>query len=410
MAYQEITTTSYGSRLSNSLKGIVFGLIAFVGGTALLFWNEGNFVKTKRALTEAEGAVVSVASVETRAPELEGKLIHASAKANTTAVLTDSAFGVSENAIALAREVEYYQWIEESKTETRDKMGGGQEKITTYTYKKKWCADPEDSLEFRDPAYQGKNWTWLQFDEQTRYADTVTFGAYVLPAFFVESITGAESAPVQPTAEQTAAWTATIAKNPHAPAADQADEAAAEEAAPPQWVHAAGATVYFGLEPSTPAIGDVRVSFSQVPPKDVSLIGRVQGNTFVKYVAKNGRAFSRLQVGTVSAEEMFAGAQSENRIFTWLFRLVGVLLVCGGLRGIFGILEALAKVIPPLGTIVGAGVSLVCVVVGGAWSLLWIAIAWLTYRPLVGIPLLVIAVGGLVWLKGKGRKTPAPAA
>ena len=70
MAYQEKTTTTYGSRLSNSLKGIVFGLIAFVVGTVLLFWNEGNFVKTKRALTEAEGAVVSVASVDTRAPEL----------------------------------------------------------------------------------------------------------------------------------------------------------------------------------------------------------------------------------------------------------------------------------------------------------------------------------------------------
>jgi hypothetical protein len=107
---------------------------------------------------------------------------------------------------------------------------------------------------------------------------------------------------------------------------------------------------------------------------------------------------------------MFAHAQSENCIFTWLFRLLGVVLVCGGLRGIFGILEALAKVIPPLGTIVGAGITLVSLVLGGAWSLLWIAIAWLTYRPLVGIPLLVVAVGGLIWLKGKGRKAAAPTA
>jgi hypothetical protein len=73
-------------------------------------------------------------------------------------------------------------------------------------------------------------------------------------------------------------------------------------------------------------------------------------------------------------------------------------------------LEALAKVIPPLGTIVGAGITLVSLVLGGAWSLLWIAIAWLTYRPLVGIPLLVVAVGGLIWLKGKGRKAAAPTA
>jgi hypothetical protein len=60
-------------------------------------------------------------------------------------------------------------------------------------------------------------------------------------------------------------------------------------------------------------------------------------------------------------------------------------------------------VVPFLANILGWGVSLVCSVVGLVWSLIVIALAWLTYRPVLGISLLVVA-GLLVWVfafKGK---------
>jgi len=145
------------------------------------------------------------------------------------------------------------------------------------------------------------------------------------------------------------------------------------------------------------------VSFTWVAPHEVSIIGKVSGKTFVKFVAKNGKTVSRLDDGVRSAEEMFASAAKENAILTWILRLVGVLCVCIGLKSIFGILEAIAKVIPLLGDVVGAGVGLVCTLFGLAWSLLWIAIAWLAYRPLIGIPLLVASVGCVVWLKTKAK-------
>lgn len=37
MAYQEVKTENYGTRLSNSFKGIVTGLIMFVAGTVLAY-------------------------------------------------------------------------------------------------------------------------------------------------------------------------------------------------------------------------------------------------------------------------------------------------------------------------------------------------------------------------------------
>jgi hypothetical protein len=108
-------------------------------------------------------------------------------------------------------------------------------------------------------------------------------------------------------------------------------------------------------------------------------------------------------MGTVSAENMFADAHSENNMITWVLRIIGVMLVVMGLKSIFSILPALFKVLPFLGNIVGAGVGLVCTVGGGAWSLLIIAVAWLFYRPLIGIPLLAAAVAGIWYLKKKAK-------
>ena len=55
MAYQKVTTTSYGSRLKNSLGGVGLGFVMIIAGIALLFWNEGRTVKTTRMLKEAQG-------------------------------------------------------------------------------------------------------------------------------------------------------------------------------------------------------------------------------------------------------------------------------------------------------------------------------------------------------------------
>ena len=151
MAYTETTNTSYGQRLSGSMKGIVSGLLMFIIGTCLLWWNEGRAVKTSKAIKEAESVAVHVDDVSTVDASLNGKLIHASAFADTKDTLADDIFGVRTLAIKLNRKVEYYQWIENSKSETRDKIGGGQETVTTYTYESKWVDKPVKSSEFKEP-------------------------------------------------------------------------------------------------------------------------------------------------------------------------------------------------------------------------------------------------------------------
>ncbi len=145
MSYQEVTQTSWGQRIGSTFKGALTGIILFFVGTGLLYWNEGNFIKTRNLIYEAAAAMVSVDNIDKLDASLNGKLIHATAEATTKEVLHDEEFGVNLNAIALNRDVEYYQWVEDKSEETRDKVGGGKETITTYTYRKEWTSSPVNS-------------------------------------------------------------------------------------------------------------------------------------------------------------------------------------------------------------------------------------------------------------------------
>ena len=110
-------------------------------------------------------------------------------------------------------------------------------------------------------------------------------------------------------------------------------------------------------------------------------------------------------MGKKSGDEIIEDAQDANSMWTWMLRILGVLMVIGGLKGIFGFIETILKVVPFIAGIFGWGVGLVCTIIGIAWSLIIIAIAWLFYRPLLGIALLLLA-GFLVWVfafKGKDK-------
>ena len=123
MAVTETTTQSWGSRLGDSIKGVIAGFVLFLIGFPVLFWNEGNSVKTAKALDEGEGACVPVESIEKVDPEMEGQLVHMTGLATTQDVLSDDQFGVSTTAIALKRTTEMLQWVEHSKTQEKKNLG-----------------------------------------------------------------------------------------------------------------------------------------------------------------------------------------------------------------------------------------------------------------------------------------------
>ena len=145
MAYTETTQTSFFSRLGNSFSGIGMGIALLVAGTALLWWNEGDFVATRDALNETQAQTQIVGDAKNLGSSFAGSVVHVTGYADTKQVLNDSEFGISQTAIALVRDVEYYQWTETSKQEKRQKLGGGEETVTVYNYHAKWVDEPVDS-------------------------------------------------------------------------------------------------------------------------------------------------------------------------------------------------------------------------------------------------------------------------
>ncbi len=450
MAYTETTTTGYGTRVGNSFKAIGSGLLMFVLGTALLWWNEGRAVKTEKMLDEAGSKYVEMENPNKKDASLEGELICGTALATTEDSLTDADFGIGAKAIALRRTVEYYQWVEHAQTKKEDKLGGKEVTTTTYTYSKQWVSSPVQSSQFHDPAYQNKNMVLTTVEEDEKYAENVSFGAYKLPESLIHAISSREAMdlalaedllaqfnkntqaayerfygvqksiqqPAQPVQQPVAQAIpdSILALLPDSVKA-QLDSlqavndsinkqmANAENKKDLAYIHQAGNVLYFGRVPGAPEVGDVRVTFEKVVPAKVTVMAVVDGDTFKPFKAKNGKRFQTLVMGQKSGDEIIDAEKEANNMILWFLRILGCLMVIGGLKGIFGFIETILKVVPFIAGIFGWGVGLVCTVIGVAWSLIVIAIAWLFYRPLLGISLLVLA-GFLVWVfafKGKDK-------
>ena len=172
-----------------------------------------------------------------------------------------------------------------------------------------------------------------------------------------------------------------------------------------EYIHQAAGVLYFGRVPGSPEVGDVRVTFDIVTPALVTVMAVVDGDTFKPFKAKNGKRFQILEMGRMSGDEIIEEQKDVNTMLLWVLRIVGVLLVIIGLCNILGILETLLKVVPFVANIFGWGIGIISSILGIVWSLIIIALAWLFYRPLLGISLLAIAAF-LIWFfafKGKEK-------
>ena len=402
MSNTVVTHQSWGSRLGNSFKGILFGLILFVVSFPLLFWNEGRTVHRARALAEGESACVE--SGETPDILLDGKLVHLTAEAVSDETLADDLFGVSVPGIRLRREVEMYQWEEDSKSTTKKNLGGSTDTTTTYSYRKGWQDTAVDSSSFHEPA--GHENPAMPFGDETMEASAVRAGGFELAPSLISRIggeqplsLGGEDRPFRvPFPAQTAVLGGILYIRPGeaAPAAQPAPADGVTNAAPPA---VAPAPDFAGA----PRIGDLRVSFRHVPNHTVSIVAKQTGTRLGPYTTKNG-AVELLSDGERTAEEMFTSAKSANKMFAWLLRLVGFLVMLSGVRMVLGPLETLADVVPFIGRIVGFGTGIVAALVAVPCTLVTIAIAWFAYRPVLGISLLVAAVAAVVLIGRRGRR------
>lgn len=369
-SYTVTSSTGWFGRIGGAIKGVLFGLVMIVVSFPVLFLNEGRAVKTRKTLDEGSKSVIAV-SAETVDAKNDGKLVYLTGDAVVEGFLTDPEFNISSEAVSLRRKVEMYQWKENEQTETKKKLGGGEETVTTYSYEKVWSDRPIDSSGFHKkqehanpkPALDGKSWT----------ADPVTLGAFTLSTGLVGQIDNYTEVPTSD-------------------AVEEREQLAGKK------LHKEAAYFYLGESPAAPAIGDLRVSHEAAMPGAVSVIAKQTAGSFEPFVAEAGGTIEMLETGTVSADAMFTAAHQANKFMTWILRLVGFILMLVGFSLLFRPLSVLADVVPFIGNIVGAGTGFVALLLSLPLSLLVISVAWIFYRPLIGIPLVIAAVVGFVFL------------
>jgi hypothetical protein len=265
-----------------------------------------------------------------------------------------------------------YQWKETSESRSQKKLGGGKETIKTYNYNKVWSDTHINSANFKKK--EGHQNPAMPFSGQSFSADNVKLGAFRLNSSQVSSINK---------------WKAVQL--------DDSVLAKLKTTMPKIKKNAGG--YYVGNDISMPQIGDMKISFDYVEtPCEVSLYAAQSGDTFEAYTTQTGGTLMNLSVGRVTAERMFAAAEESNNMILWILRVVGFIVITIGFSLILRPLSVVADVVPFIGDIVEAGTGIIGFILSLVVSFTVIALAWLYYRPLIGVPLLVVAVAGVVFM------------
>lgn len=326
---------------------LIFGLILVLAGSAGLFWNEWRSASEMATLRAAGRSVMSVDPG--RVPgDADGRLVHVAAEARPSGIVEDPVFGLGDVALRLDRIVEMYQWREHT-------QGAGDNRTTRY--EKVWAEGRIPSERFRErvgrsnppaPPYQSARFQ----------PPEVAIGAYGLTPALVDLL--------------------------------PADRAIAVPRGRELFVRggvlAGDGTGFFSGDPRRPEIGDVRVRFRVVPAGEVSVLAGLDGARLGPWRAANGGEVAIAVPGLETAEAMLGHARRVTALRTWGVRAaatLGVFVGCSLLLGRAGErVASLAALRRRLGPAAAPTVAL-------GWALVVVAIAWVLFRPLASLGLVV---------------------
>ncbi|MGI6700896.1 MAG: TMEM43 family protein [Christensenellales bacterium] len=370
MAYKKVTRQSYGSRILNSIFGVLIGIVLIIGMSILLFWNEGRYNPADLAVEAQE--------LTSSSTGLDGELIwHKCELTGGNMALNDDAI-IDSNYLYFSRKVEVYAWIETSESKSKDNLGGSQETETTYSYALGWTTDPQDPSTFYAEEEQGKpkaSFGGLTAAELKN--SSITSEDYNLDSDDL-TIDGVKNLPL------TAGVTV-------------------EESALNENVVIYGNYIYYKAEdstgPATPSFNDRRVSYTYIP-SGVSgvIVGKLSGDSIVKYTNEDASLYRFFEADSI--EEVVSILDKEHKTSAWLFRIIGTILMCVGFALITGPLSTILMVVPFLGKASQFLLGIVSFLIGFVYSVLVIVISMIFHN----IIALIIAIAIIVLLVLYGIK------
>lgn len=363
----EVTTKGYFSRIGDAVKGVVFGLILFLGAFGVIYWNEGKVDISEIGETATK---VSAESVDATA---DGKLIAVTGKAVSTEKLGDSMFLKPADYLAVSRSVEMFAWVEKSESKSDTNTGGSETTTTTYSYSTSWTSAPGSSSQFKEPA--GHSNPEMSIKADTFHVNSAKVGAYDVDM----------SKLVLPNYENL-----TLKK---------------EDLDLTKGVFENGFVLVGKGTLASPQVGDLRISYSAVKNNlDGTVFGKLEGGKLVTYVdQKTAESLYRLFNGTF--DEAIKQMHTEYTMWLWIFRAIGFLMMWIGLSSLFGPISVVLDVLPILGSISRGAIGLLTFLVSLVLSILAIVVSMLIHSL---VAMIVVAVVGIiafvVVLKLKAKK------
>jgi len=354
----DLTTELIRSWLT-SLIGIVMVTI----GIVIIIFNERRTVTTARALDEGLQKILVPETVDVVFDENNAKLVLISGPLHIEDDLEDSLYGIKIKAVKLKKLVQMYQWYEtEDHKENHDPAQHDMHVESTYSYARDWFDYHIDSDTFHYSMGHHNPESW-PFNSSMTTNQRVKIGGFLLGKSlkmkFKDYVTF------------------TSDERPNDPLIK---------------MHAG--IYYHSKNMWQPDVGDIRVHFSYAGKGGdlVSVVGRQSGREIRPYATESGEELLFLYPGARKPEEVFNFEHSQNRLQTWLYRLLGWFLMFLGYNCLSNVLDIIVDDSPQIRRVLVLGVTSLPFSFALSTFLLFVGIGWIIYRPMIGGLLLMASI------------------
>lgn len=290
---------------SNLAKNPIVGVLLVVAALGLLFWNERRVDVSQLAATSQAISGDEVTSDTS----LQGQFVSVTGQLTSTETLSDGDYLKPGPYLAVERTVEMYAWYE-SKDETKN----------TYTYSEIWTSNPVDSRYFNNPT--GHENPVMIVQPLTKKVLGAKVGAYNVDM--------------------------ASAKLPSLQSLSLSND---NIVALPNVRIDSGERLFIGRGTSyTPQTGDLRISYKVLPANSLATVfGALQGQRIATYTDPNKNEVYELVLG--DRTKALGKLQSQEQMMTWVSRVVGFLLMWGGLIALLQ--KFMANVTPGKARLIG---------------------------------------------------------
>jgi len=397
--FTEVTSRGWGSNIMNSIKGVVFGLILFVGSFVVLWMNEG-----RQDMSEAAELCMPI-KPDIVQIDAEGKPVSVSAEMTSEEMLGDPEFLVPGDYITLSRQVEMFAWVENQSSEEKKKIGGGTETVTTYTYEKKWTSSSSVSTNFRYP--EGHENPTSTVEDKFFTVQSAKVGAYNVA---VDRLSLPSENPVDIKQNMLISSQPQSAGDRIVQKTSTGGDVIVEGGSAPASRRLEGGFIYIGKGSfQSPGLGDVRIKYNAFPKNIyVTVFGKLQGDRIVPYMYKG--EYKLYRAFTAERDESIAILAKEYKVTGWIFRAIGFAMMWIGLSMFFGPINVVLDVLPILGSVGRGIVSFVMFFVALILSVVTVLISMIAHNLIaLIITLVIIITAGIVLLRRAKKKSPAQA-